>query len=100
MSVKRAGLTAGDALIGVNSGTLRVDEEGRVAGVLDVSLREAPRALSALGETGAVPADRAQAATAVAEARRSGDVAHATLNFEAGQTTLGPVALAPAPKAY
>ena len=39
---------------------------------------------------------------AVAEARQEagGDLATATLNFEAGQTTLGPVALAPAPKVY
>jgi hypothetical protein len=100
MSVKRAGLTAGDALIGVNSGDLVVDRDGRVTGVLDVSLRQAPRALSAMGETGAVPPAAAMAATAVAEARRDGDIAHATLNFEAGRTTLGPVALAPAPKAY
>lgn len=100
MSVKRGGLTAGDALIGVNSGTLGVGADGRATGVLDVSLRQAPRALATLGDTGTIPADRAQAAAAVAEARQDGDLARATLNFEAGQTTLGPVAIAPAPKVY
>jgi hypothetical protein len=101
MSVKRAGLTAGDAVIGVNSGTLRVGGDGRVAGVLDVSLRQAPRALNALGATGTIPQERAEAAAAVATARQEGgDLARATLNFEAGQTTLGPVAIAPAPKVY
>jgi hypothetical protein len=100
MSVKRGGLTAGDALVGVNSGNLGVGSDGRLTGVLDVSLRQAPRALGVMGASGALPLDRAVAATAVAEARTSGDLARATLNFEAGQTTLGPVALAPSPKVY
>jgi hypothetical protein len=68
--------------------------------VLDLSLRQAPRALGVLADTGAVSAERAAAAVAVAEARGTRDLARATLNFEAGQTTLGPVALAPAPKVY
>ena len=100
MDVKRGGLTAGDALIGVNSGSLGVGSDGRATGVLDVSLRQAPQALATLGRTGTIPQDRAQAAAAVAEARETGDLARATLNFEAGQTTLGPVAIAPAPKVY
>lgn len=100
MSVKRGGLTAGDAVIGVNSGTLRVGTDGRLSGVLDVSLRQAPRALGAMGASGAIPKERADAAVAVATARQEGDLARATLNFEAGQTTLGPVAIAPAPKVY
>lgn len=100
MTVKRAGLTAGDAVIGVSSGTLRTDTDGRLAGVLEVTLRQAPRALGVMGAAGTVPRDRAEAAAAVAAARETGDLARATLNFEAGQTTLGPVALAPAPKVY
>lgn len=101
MTVRRAGLTAGDAVIGVNSGTLRVDSAGRLAGVLDASLRQAPRALNAMGAAGAIPRDTAEAAAAVATVRQEGgDLARATINFEAGQTTLGPVALAPAPKVY
>lgn len=100
MNVRRGGLTAGDALIGVNAGTLSVGSDGRARGVLDVSLRQAPRALGALGSTGTIPQDRVEAATAVTTARQEGDVARATLNFEAGQTTLGPVAIAPAPKVY
>ncbi len=100
MSVKRAGLTAGEAVIGVNSGSLGVGSDGRLTGVLDVSLRQAPRALSVMGATGTIPRDQADAAAAVAQARTTGDLARATLNFEAGQTTLGPVAIAPAPKVY
>lgn len=101
MSVKRGGLTAGDALIGVNAGDLGVAADGRLSGVLDVSLRQAPRALGEMGATGAIAPDRAEAAAEVARARQgAGELAHATLNFEAGRTTLGPVAISPAPKVY
>jgi hypothetical protein len=65
-----------------------------------VGLRQAPRALGAMAQTGALPSTAADAATAVATARQEGDTARATLNFEAGQTTLGPVALGPAPRIY
>ena len=100
MSVKRGGLTAGDAVIGVNSGTLRVSSDGHLSGVLDVSLRQAGRALGVMGSSGVIAQDRADAAAAVTAARETGNVAQATLNFEAGQTTLGPVAIAPAPRVY
>jgi hypothetical protein len=54
-----------------------------------------------MGAAGAIPEESAAAAAAVATAREGpGDVARATLNFEAGRTTLGPVALAPAPRIY
>lgn len=101
MKLREAGVTAGDALIGSNSGTLTVGADGRVRGVLDVTLRQAPRALGAMGEQGVIPRESAQAAAEVAEARQAADGgAKATLNFEAGRTTLGPVAIAPAPKVY
>jgi hypothetical protein len=101
MTVRRAGLTAGKALIGAKSGELTVGSDGRLRGVLDVTLREAPRALSVMGERGVIPPERAAAAATVATAREgAGDIAAVTLNFEAGQTTLGPVAIAPAPKVY
>lgn len=101
INVKRAGLTAGDALIGAEAGSLSVGSDGRLRGSLEVSLRQAPRALSAMSATGAVSETQAAAASAVVEARAgSGDVARANLDFQAGQTTLGPVALAPAPKVY
>lgn len=93
-------LTAGEALVAVKSGTLGVGHDGRLRGVLNVGLRQAPRALGAMAETGALPPTAAEAASAVAAARQQGDVAQATLNFEAGQATLGPVALGPAPKVY
>jgi hypothetical protein len=101
MTVRQAGITAGEAVVGSNAGNLGVGHDGRLSGLLDVTLRQAPRALGALGDEGVIDRDAAQAATAVAEARRGGDeAARATLDFQAGRTTLGPVALGPAPKVY
>ncbi len=100
MTVRDAGVTAGEALVKVNSGTLGVSREGRVAGTLDLSLRQAPKSLSAMADEGVIAPDSAQAAATVAEAGQSGDLAHGALHFEAGRTTFGPVALGPAPKVY
>ncbi|HEY2358479.1 MAG TPA: DUF2125 domain-containing protein [Phenylobacterium sp.] len=101
MTVRQAGITAGDAVIGSNAGTLGVGRDGRLSGLLDVTLRQAPRALGALGDEGIIEQGAAQAATAVTEARRgTEEAARATINFQAGRTTLGPVALGPAPRVY
>jgi hypothetical protein len=93
-------LTAGDALVAVKSGTLGASRDGLLQGVMEVGLRQAPQALGVMAQTGVVPPTAANAASAVATAHQEGDAAHATLNFEAGQTTLGPVALGPAPRVY
>jgi hypothetical protein len=101
MSLRQAGVTAGEAVLGANAGTFTVDSDGRLSGVMEVTLRQGPRALGAMGETGLIPQERADAAAAVAAARQgTGDAASATIHFQAGQTTLGPVALGPAPKVY
>src|SRR5437899_9000965 len=50
MTVRQAGLTAGEAVVGSNSGSLGVGHDGRLTGVLDVTLRQAPKALGALGD--------------------------------------------------
>ncbi|MEO8114061.1 MAG: DUF2125 domain-containing protein, partial [Phenylobacterium sp.] len=74
---------------------------GRLSGLLDVTLRQALGALDVMGQVGVMPPETAQAASAVATARQgAGEIAHATLNFQAGQTTLGPVAVGLAPKVY
>jgi hypothetical protein len=100
LSLRQGGVTAGQAVIGAQSGTLTVGADGRLRGSIDASLRQAPRALGAMGETGVIPRESAEAASAVAEARQTGDLARATLTFQAGQTTLGPVAIGPAPRVY
>ena len=101
MSVRQAGVTAGEAVLGAQGGTLGVGYDGRLSGSLDVTLREAPKALDAMAQTGAIRPEAAMAASAVALARQgSGDVASASITFQAGQTTLGPVAVGPAPRVY
>ena len=101
MTVRNAGITAGEALIGARAGALSVGSDGRLTGALDVTLRQAPRALGVLGDEGVIPQPNAEAAMAVARARQGpGDAATATITFQAGQTTLGPVAIGPAPKVY
>ncbi|WP_333586794.1 DUF2125 domain-containing protein [Phenylobacterium sp.] len=99
--VREAGLTAGDAILTVNRGMVTVGADGRLRGALEVTLREAPRALAALGEGGVLPEETAQTAAAVTAARQGADdVAQAAITFQAGQTTLGPVAIGPAPRVY
>jgi hypothetical protein len=101
MTVRNAGLTAGDALIGVRTGRLGVGVDGRLTGSMEVNLREAPRAIGVMGEQGLIPQPNADAAMAVAQARQAGaEAAQATITFQAGQTTLGPVAVGPAPRVY
>ena len=99
--LRQAGLSAGEATVGSQSGTFTVGSDGRLQGAMDVTLRQAPRALSAMGDTGVIPPESAQAASAMAQARQGqGDLARATITFQAGQTTLGPVAIGPAPRVY
>jgi hypothetical protein len=93
-------LVAGEALVQVRSGSLGVDHDGRLHGTLDVALRQAPQALGAMASAGMLPPTTASAASAVAAARQEGDTARASISFQAGQTTLGPVALGPAPRVY
>jgi hypothetical protein len=101
MTVRDGALTAGDALISASNSKLSVGRDGRLTGSLDATLRQAPRALGAMGESGVLAPETADAAAAVAKARQGdGDAARITLTFQAGQTTLGPVAIAPAPKVY
>jgi len=101
MNIRRVAFTAGEAALTADKGRLTADSGGRLSGVLDVSLRRAPQALVALAQAGAISPEAAAAATLVVLARQgAGDSARATINFQAGQTTLGPVALAPAPKVY
>jgi hypothetical protein len=101
LSLRTAQLSAGDAALNATSGKLGVGFDGRLRGDLQAELRQAPRALAALAESQGVSAEAAAAAAVVAEARQAGaPLARAAINFEAGQTTLGPVALGPAPRIF
>jgi hypothetical protein len=93
-------LLAGSALLDARPGRLTVDADGALNGSLTVTLREAPRALAAMARTGLIAPQAAVAAGTVIGAARQGPEAVVTLDFQAGQTTLGPAAIAPAPKVY
>jgi hypothetical protein len=98
--IGQAGITAGSAELGVQSGQLSVDLDGRLRGELKASLKRAPQALAAMGAQGVIAPETAAIAGVVAAARQNGEIAAATITFQAGQTTFGPVAIAPAPKIY
>jgi len=104
LEVRSLRLQAGAALLDARSGTLTVGDDGRLRGSLAVSLRQAPRVLAVMGEAHAIAPEAARASATVVGARSQGAgqgaVATATLDFQAGQTTLGPAAIGPAPKVY
>jgi hypothetical protein len=101
LTVRNVAMTAGDAQLNALGGTLSVGFDGRLRGDLPVELRQAPRALIAMGEAGAAPPEAAAAAAAVVAARQDDSAAaRASITFEAGQATLGPVALGSAPRVY
>jgi hypothetical protein len=101
MRLRHAEITAGDALLASDSGALTADANGRLRGTLSATLRQAPRALGAMSDTGVIPRDSANAAAAETRAREAPDQsAHVTLDFQNGRTKLGPVAIGPAPKVY
>jgi hypothetical protein len=101
LRLRQANVAAGDALIGATSGSLTVGRDGRARGVIDVTLRQAPRALDAMSQSGVIAPEAAQAASDVAAAREGPDkTARAQITFQAGRVTLGPVAIGAAPKIY
>ncbi|MEP6967942.1 MAG: DUF2125 domain-containing protein, partial [Pseudomonadota bacterium] len=98
--VRRIEVDAGDAVLDARAGTLTVGPDGRLQGSLTATLRQAQRALAAMGEAGAIAPEAAGAAAMVVGARGQGSLATVTLDFQAGRTTLGPAAIGPAPKVY
>lgn len=100
LNVRRLRLAAGEAVLDAHGGTLSVDDDGRLRGALTASLRQAPRTLAVMGGNGTISQEAAGAAAQVVGARGAGPLATVTLDFQAGQTTLGPAAIGPAPKVY
>jgi hypothetical protein len=84
-TLRNASLTAGGAVLTAHGGALSVGDDGRVEGGLDVDLRKAGEALSDMSG-GVIPPQAG--------------FAGANLTFEGGQTILGPLPIAPAPRVY
>ncbi|MBQ1543771.1 MAG: DUF2125 domain-containing protein [Caulobacteraceae bacterium] len=97
----QGGLTAGDASLSMRRATLTVGGDGRLRGVVPTDLHKAAGALLALGQGQTIDPAAAAAAAAVAQARQGADLnASVNLTFEAGRTTLGPVAVGDAPRLF
>lgn len=100
LQVRRLRLTAGDNTLDAQGAGLSADGEGRLQGALDATLSHGDRMLSALAADGSLDPGAARIAAAVLLAAHTGTFDHATLTFQAGRTTVGPVALGAAPKVY
>jgi hypothetical protein len=99
-TVRRIAIHTGQAVLDVRDGGLGVGDDGRLRGALTASLTQAPRVLAALGATGVIAPETAATAAAVVAAAGARPAITLPIDFQAGQTTLGPVALAPAPRVY
>jgi hypothetical protein len=100
LMVRHIRVAAGQSVLDARAGSLAVDGEGRLSGALTADLRQAPRALGALARAGDLAPEAVGSAAAVLGARVRGPAATVTIDFQAGQTTLGPVAIGPAPRIY
>jgi hypothetical protein len=97
--VRRLKVVAGQAMIESQPGALGVGPDGRLQGSLRLTLRQAAKVVGALGAQGDLAPDAARSALAVTGVGGA-PAAALTLEFQAGRTTLGPVAIGPAPRLY
>ncbi|HZZ88332.1 MAG TPA: DUF2125 domain-containing protein [Caulobacteraceae bacterium] len=83
-------LSAGAVVLSANKGSLAVADNGQVEGVLEATLRDQSRVMAVM-QDGHAPATDSGAHDPIAPLR---------LTFRDGGTWLGPLRLAPAPRAY
>jgi hypothetical protein len=100
LTLRRLSLQARAAGLESRSGTLAIGSDGRLDGAMTVSVGGIPRVLGALVADAPLAPEVAKAARAVLAARALKDSAIVTIHFEAGQTTLGPVAIGPSPRVF
>ena len=96
LQVRQVTVAAGEALLDARTGALSVDDNGRLAGTLAASLRQAPQALSAMSQAGAVSPQAARSAADVT----GEDAPRVVVDFSNGLTRLGPVPIGPAPRVF
>ena len=100
LTVRTLSLQAAGKGVETRGGELSLDGGGRLKGRLDLTARPGTRLLAYVARVGAPGAAALTAAQAVMAAAASGDRTDVTVDFEAGQTTLGPVGVGPAPRLY
>jgi hypothetical protein len=100
LTLRRLSLVATGAGLDSRSGTLAIGADGRLDGAMTARVDGIPRVVGALVADAPLAPEVAKAARAVLAARALKDTATVTIHFEAGQTTLGPVAIGPAPRVF
>lgn len=100
LNIRRLGFQAGPVTAEARSGALAIDGQGRLKGVVDARLKQARRLLAAWGARSGLAPQAATSAQTVLDAHDRGGVVAIPLNFQAGQTTIGPVSVGPAPRVY
>jgi hypothetical protein len=98
----RAGVSAGPRGLGIRPGVLSLSADGRLRGQADFVIRgDASNAMRAVGQDQIVQPMAADAVALILQAQEAaGWRAEIPLTFQAGVTTLGPVAIGPAPKPF
>ena len=102
LTTVRAGASSGPRGFGVRPGVLSLSADGRLRGEADFLLRgDASNAMRAVGQDGIVQPMAADAVALILQAQEAANWrTEIPLTFQAGVTTLGPVAIAPAPKPF
>ena len=100
LTIRALSLQAAGTRLETRSGDLTIDGGGRLKGRLDLTAKPAQKLLTLLTGRDAPQPQTLRAAEAVLAARTTGDTAQVTVDFQAGQTTLGPVGVDAAPRVY
>jgi hypothetical protein len=101
LDVEHGALNAGATVLNLRPGRLGVGWDGRLRGSVGLDLHQAPDLIKRLADARSIDASAADSAATVARARSAGGaVVQADLNFLAGATLFGPVAVGPSPKVY
>jgi hypothetical protein len=98
----RAGMSSGPRGLGIRPGVLSLSADGRLRGQADFVIRgDASNAMRAVGQDHIVDPMAADTVALILQAEESaGWRTEIPLTFQAGVTTLGPVAIGPAPKPF
>ena len=98
----RGGMSSGPRGLGVRPGALSLSADGRLRGQADFVIRgDASNAMRAVGQDHIVEPMAADAVALILQAEeQAGWRTEIPLTFQAGVTTLGPVAVGPAPKPF
>ena len=99
VEIVRGEMQGGDAAVWARGGSLTAGRDGYLTGAVPLELRQAAKSLAALADQGLDP-QTAKTTAMIAAARDQGGSASFNLVFQAGVTTLGPIKIGPAPRAF